>query len=77
MNSPRATRPDSIGWRAARRLNVPQLLMYVVPSSFVDPELVSDGRQLLLRVVAMLTAMVLRLNGGLESGSGSGSGSEM
>jgi four helix bundle protein len=39
-----------------------------------DAELVSGGRVLLLRVVAMLTAMVLRL-GSSESGSGSGSGS--
>ena len=37
-----------------------------------DAELVSGGRVLLLRVVAMLTAMVLRL-GSPESGSGSGS----
>ena len=37
-----------------------------------DAELVSGGRVLLLRVVAMLTAMVLRL-GSAESGSGSGS----
>jgi four helix bundle protein len=36
----------------------------------VDPELVSKGRELLLRVVAMLTAMVLRLNDGSDSGSG-------
>ncbi len=35
-------------------------------------QLVSQGRTLLLRVVAMLTAMVLRLN---DPGSGSGSGS--
>jgi hypothetical protein len=37
-----------------------------------DAELVSRGRELLLRIVAMLTAMVLRL-GAPESGSGSGS----
>ena len=43
----------------------------------VDPELVSKGCELLLRVVAMLTAMVLRLNDGPGSGSGSGSGSEL
>ena len=41
-----------------------------------DAELVSGGRVLLLRVVAMLTAMVLRL-GSPESGSGSGSGSNL
>jgi four helix bundle protein len=39
-----------------------------------EPKLALCGRELLLRIVAMLTAMVLRL-GGLESGSGSGSGS--
>jgi four helix bundle protein len=37
-----------------------------------DLELLSRGRALLLRMVAMLTAMVLRLN---DPGSGSGSGS--
>ena len=37
-----------------------------------DLELLSKGRTLLLRTVAMLTAMVLRLN---DPGSGSGSGS--
>jgi hypothetical protein len=31
----------------------------------------AQGRELLLRVVAMLTAMVLRLNDGPGSGSGS------
>jgi hypothetical protein len=42
-----------------------------------DPTLALCGRELLLlRVVAMLTAMVLKL-GGLESGSGSGSGSNL
>ncbi|MBI5534023.1 MAG: four helix bundle protein [Deltaproteobacteria bacterium] len=39
-----------------------------------DTQLSSKGRALLLRVVAMLTAMVLRLKAP-ESGSGSGSGS--
>lgn len=41
-------------------------------NNLADLELLSKGRALLLRVVAMLTAMVLRLN---DSGSGSGAGS--
>jgi len=41
-------------------------------TNLADSELLSRGRTLLLRMVAMLTAMVLRLN---DSGSGSGSGS--
>jgi four helix bundle protein len=40
--------------------------------NLADKQLSSDGRALLLRVVAMLTAMVLRLS---DPGSGSGSGS--
>ena len=44
-------------------------------TKLADPGLVSTGRELLLRIVAMLTAMVLRLNDpGSGSGSGSGSG---
>ena len=47
-------------------------------AKLADPQLVSEGRELLLRVVAMLTAMVLRLNSSDSgSGSGSGSGSEL
>lgn len=41
-------------------------------TKLAELELLSKGRDLLLRVVAMLTAMVLRLSG---PGSGSGSGS--
>ena len=40
--------------------------------NLADSQLLSNGRALLLRVVAMLTAMVLRLN---DPGSGSGAGS--
>ncbi|MCU0693608.1 MAG: four helix bundle protein [Polyangiaceae bacterium] len=40
--------------------------------NLADSQLLSKGRALLLRVVAMLTAMVLRLH---DPGSGSGSGS--
>jgi len=41
-------------------------------TNLANTEALSSGRTLLLRIVAMLTAMVLRLN---DPGSGSGSGS--